>query len=135
MCKPDLTVGWGHSHPNPFTGVSNDSPPRCDCHMPCGSCRTSARSDTLGFARSLLPAWPWRSGFEWLAQSRAGWLAASLLLGVALLSMALAGSSAAARASDWVQMLAPADDVGRAITVSDSPPAIGALLARTPGGA
>lgn len=65
--------------------------------------------------------------FEWLTQSRAGWIAACLLLGVALLAMA----SAKTRGSEWVPVLAPGDDVGRAMAVSDNPPGIGALLVRT----
>jgi hypothetical protein len=76
-----------------------------------------------------------KGGLEWLAQSRAGWLAACLLLGAALFSMAAAESAAAAPSADWVPTLAPADGLGREMTVTDQPPAIGELLARTPGGA
>ena len=70
-----------------------------------------------------------RSGVEWLASSRAGWIAASLLL-VALwaLMMPTESSSAGSFSGEWVQALAPADEVAKAIIVRDSPPAIGALL-------
>jgi hypothetical protein len=76
-----------------------------------------------------------RGALEWLAQSRAGWMAACLLLGAALFSMASAESATAAPSADWVRTLAPADGLGREMTTADEPPAIGELLARTPGGA
>jgi hypothetical protein len=76
-----------------------------------------------------------KGGLEWLAQSRAGWVAACLLLGAALFSMASAGSAAAAPSADWVRTLAPADGLGREMIIADDPPAIGELLSRTPGGA
>ena len=69
--------------------------------------------------------------FAWLAQSRAGWIAASLVLGVALASIAAHGDGSAARlAEDWGAMLAPSDDVGKAMTTSETPPAISMLLLR-----
>lgn len=73
--------------------------------------------------------------FEWLAQSRAGWIAASLLLVTALFSMVSAGErSAKTRGSEWVQMVAPADDVGKQMAVSEAPPAVSSLLVQTRGG-
>ena len=70
------------------------------------------------------------SGFSWLAHSRTSWVAASLLLAVALAFMVLptARSSARRPSTQWEQALAPADDVGKAIVLRDAPPAIGALL-------
>lgn len=70
------------------------------------------------------------SGFEWLAHSRASWVAASLLLAAALSFMTLPLESTSARGlgAEWRKALAPADDVGRAIILNDDPPAIGALL-------
>jgi hypothetical protein len=73
---------------------------------------------------------------EWLTQSRAGWVAACLLLGAALFSMASSEGAASAPSADWFRALAPADSLGRDITTAEEPPAIGELLlARTPGGA
>src|SRR5207247_2075946 len=71
-----------------------------------------------------------RSSVEWLAHSRAGWISAGLLLSAALLSIFAAGenASAASRDAEWAQLLAPADEVGRAIVLPDRPPPIGALL-------
>lgn len=76
------------------------------------------------------------SGFDWLARSRAGWVAASLLLAASLSFMVLSDedSSAASLGAEWAQALAPADDVGKAIVLRDGPPAIGALLLDDSGG-
>ena len=67
-----------------------------------------------------------RSAVEWLAQSRAGWIAACLLLGGALLSLA----SMTRRDTERQDVLAPADDLGRAMATSHNPPGIGVLMAR-----
>ena len=76
-----------------------------------------------------------RGAFEWLAQSRAGWIAASLLLAAALLSMASASRDVARRGgSEWMRVVAPADDVGRQMAVSETPPAVSSLLVQTRGG-
>src|SRR6266540_621520 len=71
-----------------------------------------------------------RSGFDWLVQSRAGWVAASWALIVILASAILTfrQPSASSGAVDLVQALAPSDGVGRAITLPDRAPAIGRLL-------
>jgi hypothetical protein len=70
-----------------------------------------------------------RSSVDWLASSRAGWVAASLLLVAAwALLTPTETSSAKTFTGEWVQALAPADDVGKTIIVRDSPPPIGALL-------
>jgi hypothetical protein len=70
-----------------------------------------------------------RSSVDWLATSRAGWIAASLLLVAAWALMTPRESSSATTfTGEWVQALAPADDVGKTIIVRDRPPAIGALL-------
>lgn len=75
-----------------------------------------------------------RGGFAWLAQSRVGWIAASLWLAAALFSMALSsGDSARTRGSDWMQVVAPADDMGRQMAVSETPPAVSSLLVQTRG--
>jgi hypothetical protein len=74
--------------------------------------------------------------FTWFADSRAGWLAAGLLLAAALLSRTLPDDDASAGSvtSDWTEALAPVDDVGRALMVPNGPPAIGALLLRAQSG-
>ncbi len=78
-----------------------------------------------------------RGGFEWLANSRRTWVAASLLLVAALLSVFSSGDSPSARRSETelTKALAPVDDVGRAIILPDRPPPIGTLLLRDRGGA
>ena len=73
-----------------------------------------------------------RGAFEWVAQSRAGWIAASLVCGLSLVSLAAVArsSSAASRAAEWARVITPTDDVGSAITMANTPPAIGTLLLR-----
>ncbi len=70
------------------------------------------------------------SSVEWLAHSRAGWISAGLLLSAALVSIfsQAENASSASRGAEWAQLLAPADEVGRAIVLPDRPPPIGALL-------
>jgi len=70
------------------------------------------------------------SSVEWLAHSRAGWISACLLLSAVLLSIfaQAENASAANRGAEWAQLLAPADEMGRAIGLPDRPPPIGALL-------
>lgn len=70
------------------------------------------------------------SSLDWLANSRASWIAASLLLLAAWASLMIQAESPSAGSSsgEWAQALAPADDIGKAIIVRDRPPAIGALL-------
>ena len=67
---------------------------------------------------------------DWFAHSRAGWIAASLLLvaGLAFMTLPTDGASATSLAPDWSQPVAPVDDLGRAIVSRDTPPSIGALL-------
>jgi hypothetical protein len=73
-----------------------------------------------------------RSSVDWLATSRAGLVAASLLLVAAWALLTPTESSSVKSVTDgWAQTLAPSDDVGKAI-VRDSPPAIGALLLGEP---
>lgn len=71
-----------------------------------------------------------RGAFEWVAQSRAGWIAASLVCGLSVVSLAALSrsSSAASRAAEWARLITPTDNVGRAISMSNTPPAIGTLL-------
>lgn len=70
-----------------------------------------------------------RGTVDWLATSRAGWVAASLLLVAAWALMTPTKSSFAKTfPAEWVQALAPADEVGKTIIVRNSPPPIGALL-------
>lgn len=70
-----------------------------------------------------------RSSIDWLATPRAGWVAASLLLvGAWALLTPTESSSPKTFTNEWAQALSPTDDVGKAIIVHDSPPAIGALL-------
>ena len=68
--------------------------------------------------------------FGWLASSPGSLLAACLLLGAALALALLPSESFAAknRSVEWAKALAPTDEVGRAIILTDSPPAVGALL-------
>ena len=74
---------------------------------------------------------PSRGAFVWLAESRTGFIAASVVCGLALASAAMVrGSSPGSRAAEWVLVITPADDVGSAITTSSTPPAIGTLLLR-----
>ncbi|HEV8363600.1 MAG TPA: hypothetical protein VGQ52_08765 [Gemmatimonadaceae bacterium] len=74
------------------------------------------------------------SALDWLAQSRSSWVAASLVLASALALLMLSGERAPARpGATWEQALAPTDDMGKAIAMFDTPPAIGALLLRAPG--
>jgi hypothetical protein len=77
-----------------------------------------------------------RGGFDWFAQSRASWVAGSLLLATALAFGLLPAddSSESSFSAVWAEALAPADDVGRAIILPDGPPAIGALLLGVQGG-
>lgn len=76
------------------------------------------------------------NGLHWLASSRAGWLAASLLVAAVLAVVMGPGrdSSATNVRENWAQALAPADQVGRTIVSRDDPPAIGALLISAGGG-
>jgi hypothetical protein len=71
-----------------------------------------------------------RSAIDWLANSRAGWVAASLLLAGVLAFIIATAEDQSVRSivPEWAQSLAPTDDVGKAIVLRDSPPAIGALL-------
>lgn len=76
-----------------------------------------------------------RGTFEWLSQSRIGWVAASLLLAAALFFMASAlGDVAKTAGSEWMQVVAPGDDVGRQMAVSETPPSVSSLLVQTRGG-
>lgn len=76
------------------------------------------------------------SGFDWLAHSRAGWVAASLLVVAVLAFIMLPAEDQSARSvvPEWAQSLAPTDGVGKVIVLRDSPPAIGALLLDAQGG-
>jgi hypothetical protein len=71
-----------------------------------------------------------RTGFALFAHSPGGWVAASLLLVAALAFLLLPADETSVT---WVQALAPADDVGRAITLEDGPPPIAELLLRSGG--
>ena len=75
------------------------------------------------------------TAFVWFAQSRVGWVAASILLAAALvLNVMSIRASPTTYRTDWVRALAPADDVGRSVVSSSSPPAIAALLLANPTG-
>ena len=62
--------------------------------------------------------------------SRAGWIAAAVMVTAALGLIALRGRTSGGDASreDFARQLAPADQIGQAIALNGSPPAIGALL-------
>ncbi|MGH7710744.1 MAG: hypothetical protein ACREOG_05645 [Gemmatimonadaceae bacterium] len=75
-----------------------------------------------------------RSGFDWLARSRARWIAASLLLVAAVGFMMLERASAKTLSAEWARAFAPRDEIGKAIVLYEAPPAIGALLLGGKGG-
>jgi hypothetical protein len=71
-----------------------------------------------------------QGGFNWLASSRAGWVVVCILL-VTVLTLSLLPIEPSANSTGrapWAEMLAPSDEVGRAIAVPDDPPPVGALL-------
>lgn len=70
------------------------------------------------------------SAIEWLGHSRAGWIAAALLLAAALSLVTMPAVTSAERrfGTESARAIAPSDDVGKAIALDDGPPAIGALL-------
>jgi hypothetical protein len=69
------------------------------------------------------------SSLDWLASSRAAWVAASLLLVAAWVLMTpTERSSEKPLPVSWTEALTPKDGVGKAIVIRDSPPPIGALL-------
>ena len=78
-----------------------------------------------------------RGGFTWLVRSRAGWVASGFLLTLALISMLARGDNSflKSRTIEWANVLAPADDVGKAIVLPSGPPAIGDLVLDVRGGA
>src|SRR6266478_3253017 len=71
-----------------------------------------------------------QGGFAWLANSRTGWIAATLLIAtvLALMMLPIGSSAEADDRAVWTELVAPSDDVGQAIVVRDGPPPIGALL-------
>lgn len=70
-----------------------------------------------------------RSGVGSLVASRAGLIAASLLLAASLAYMATTSRQASTRSvTELGQALAPRDDVGRAMVLTRRPPAVAALL-------
>ncbi len=71
-----------------------------------------------------------RSGLDWLANSRTGWVAASLLVAavLAFIIFPTENQSVSTIVPGWALSLAPTDNLGKSIVLSDSPPTIGALL-------
>jgi hypothetical protein len=67
-----------------------------------------------------------------LAASRAGLIAASLLLAASLAFMAITWRQSPRPVAELGQALAPGDDVGRAIVLTARPPAVAALLFAEP---
>ena len=68
-----------------------------------------------------------------LVASRIGLIAASLLLAASLAYMTMTSRRGSARPeAELGQALAPTDDVGRAIALTRTPPAVGALLFAPP---
>src|SRR5436309_1710959 len=63
-------------------------------------------------------------GIRWLTHSRAGWVAASLLLVAALAFLLLPGADSSVRrfSAEWERSLVPADAIGRAIMRPEGPP-------------
>ena len=70
------------------------------------------------------------SGLYWLATARSAWIASSLLVAAGLIaSVSPLGKAAGSGSPEQLPaMMAPDDNVGQAIVLGDSPPAIGALL-------
>ena len=68
-----------------------------------------------------------RSAVQWLAYSRAGWVLTSLLVAV-VLTFLMSSENPSIGDQSWSTVIAPTDDVGKAIAQRDRPPAIGALL-------
>ena len=76
-----------------------------------------------------------RGEIERFVSSRAGLLAAAVLLVAALAWFAAPTTGVAADPPDLAGVIAPADDMGRSLVSREGPPAIGALvLADTRGG-
>jgi hypothetical protein len=70
---------------------------------------------------------PRPGAFDWLANSRAVWVATFLLI-AGVLTLTMRTDRQGQMRVQWTEMLAPSDAVGQAIVVRDGPPAIGALL-------
>jgi hypothetical protein len=70
------------------------------------------------------------NGVEWLARSRIGWVAASLLLAaaVAIERVWLATPSRAAVGAAWIESLGPGDELGKAMTSLQRSPTLATLL-------
>ena len=102
--------------------------------IPDGDAHWDALADRVAARAARAPT---RGGLDWLAHSRAGWVAASLLLAAALAVLMLpAGRPAVAGfADEWARAFEPADAVGQALIRRDAPPAIGVLLLGAAGGA
>ena len=64
---------------------------------------------------------------DWLATSRIAWLAASIVLAAVAIVMWVPETAVQAR-REWTPLFAPADAVGRMMTVADRPPDIELLL-------
>lgn len=71
-----------------------------------------------------------RGGFDWLANSRPGWIVACLLIAAVLTFTVRSAqpSNQVSQLTPWAEMLAPADKVGQAIVVPTNPPSIAALV-------
>ncbi|MEX2272588.1 MAG: hypothetical protein WD690_14040 [Vicinamibacterales bacterium] len=72
---------------------------------------------------------------DWLGNSRASWIAASVIASLVfgLIVAPARRDSAPPAPADWQNALAPADDIAREVIVSDTPPPIGRLLTRGAG--
>ncbi len=74
------------------------------------------------------------SGLATFAASRGGWVAATLLVGVAVGVMLVSRMvSADGAVSEWNKALRPADNIGATITAAANPPSIGELLLNATG--
>jgi len=71
-----------------------------------------------------------RGAVSWLGSSRTAWVVVCLFVAAALVIVMLPADRAArvTQRSQWAEMVAPSDEVGQAIVVRESPPAVGALL-------
>lgn len=76
-----------------------------------------------GIARAQTP-----SLLDWLASPRAAWLAASTVVAAFSIVVIWTPGPAAQVIWEWTPVVAPADSVGKRITVADRPPDIELLL-------
>lgn len=109
-----------------------DTPEVFDARMvPDGAAHWDARAASIA---AIATRRSHENGFVWIAHSRAGWAAASLLLAAALTLLVVRRDSVEVRQDMWAGSIAPVDRTGRAISGSPTPPAVAFLLLGEPVG-